>query len=56
MRNLGVWRLLAASMVLPALGDGMVEGAGLSASETSLGSALSPESRRSFLGALACRD
>jgi len=40
-------------MVLVALGDGMVEDARNSASGTStLGSGLSPESRRSFLGAL----
>src|SRR5258708_8046542 len=34
------------------LGDGMVEGAGHSENGTSLGSGLSPEGRRSFLGAL----
>ena len=39
-------------MVLLALGDRMVEGAGHSANGTSLASGSSPESRRSFLGAL----
>src|SRR6202521_4615580 len=39
-------------MVLLALGDGMVEGAGHSENGTSSGSGSSPESRRSFLGAL----
>src|SRR6202158_5160406 len=39
-------------MVLPALGDRMVEGAGRSANGISLASGSSPESRRSFLGAL----